>query len=268
MLNVEDDLCLHLVYLVSIILLVIMATFKMGRKSADVVVTVREIKPRKLVPRTGSVVKNDEEKVKCSDSLPSKFAIKWSEHITKKHHFKAFVTQPQQDVRKDRKGITIHKATDRRAEPWQQKIRANIHKLSIRELPPKTATYKEVREWLYLVLAQDRNKKWVNQYPAAVCSTLIKVTFNGEEMRRMTTFESWDICPAQYSTVDDEICRIDRKTRTSVQNALWKAVHDLGRIESKADAKLAKKAAKCCKKEKKALENVRGTSLTQENMLT
>jgi hypothetical protein len=233
-----------------------MAITQTEKKPTEAVITVKEFEPRKLVPCTGFVIKDVEEKVKGGDSLPSKFAIKWSEHITKKHHFRGFVTLPQQDIRKDGKGITIHQDTDRRAEPWQQKIRANIHKLSIKELPPKTATYEEVREWLYLVLAQDRNKDWVNKFPNAVCSTLIEVKFNGEEMRKMVTYKSWDICPAEYPTVDDEIYQIDRKTRTLVQDALWLVAQKLGRVESKADAKLAKKAAKCLKKEKKALENV------------
>ena len=197
--------------------------------------------PRQLKAAVGLAVEVPQQVVKRGDLLPSSKPVMWSASKTKKHDFDTFATVPQQDVEAKFNRIYIHPETDRRAQPWTQFIRANIHDYDVDRLPPITASELEVREWLYYVLTQKKCASFADTRPAAICSTLIFTCVDGQKLREMSKKASWDICPEKYRDVDSDFRWNSRKARKEIHATLATTIRPL----LKAEMKASKKAAKC-----------------------
>lgn len=174
-------------------------------------------------------------------SNPSKSVIQWFKH-GRFSEFPAFKTSPQQDVKADGSGIKIHKVTDKRAQPWMELVRANIHKNTAKSLPAETATVKEVREWIYLVLTQKKKiGTLAGEKPQIITSSVAYSKIDGKKLREMTPDEWTAFCPSHYLNVYQEKRTNEIDDRAMVSMLMEKTTSKLLKAETKMKAKEAPK---------------------------
>ncbi|KAF2426486.1 hypothetical protein EJ08DRAFT_681257 [Tothia fuscella] len=128
------------------------------------------------------------------DSKPSRSPMCWPRQ-GKHKEFPASATGPQQDHRRSGLGVKIAKPKDIRATPHTNVVRANVHKKPIFTvpLPPRDASVKTVREYLYLVLTCLRISAVADKTPHWVTWFLISWNDDGEALRNMDLkFKGWN----------------------------------------------------------------------------
>ena len=199
--------------------------------------------------------------VRCNGSdkkpcYPSAFPVQWAESSTKKCHFPAFATAPQQDVDHKLNRVRMLPVIDEREQPWLQIVLANIHEFKPNQVPARSASVKEVKEWLYFVLTECKWATTIGAKPAVVTATLQMADIDGEKLRTMNSAESWYICPSRYINVDDETVRINVSDRNAVHHALHTTILPLLKANRKLEKKIKKKEQKERKWDEKALMKV------------
>jgi hypothetical protein len=133
-----------------------------------------------------------------ANERPSKQTFHWPRH-GRYNEFPSITTSPQQDVSESKQATKIHAVTDKRAQPIHELVQANIHDHKVRTLPPKTASKKEVKEFLFFVLGCERLSSIAGQASQAVTTTVALCKLDGQGLRDAFTNGLWDkLCPARW----------------------------------------------------------------------
>jgi hypothetical protein len=169
---------------------------------------------------------------KNGDGKPSTENILWPA-CGMYNEFEAHDTKPQQDHKGDGSGITIHKHIDLRQQPWETLIRANVHDITIRALPPAGATKLQVREWLYLVLTCKDISGIADKQPYLVSITIRRWKKTGQALRDMEKCD-WDVlCPRKWRNVYGKKWYTEKSERKAVGAHLHDVIAPLIAAERK-----------------------------------
>jgi hypothetical protein len=123
-------------------------------------------------------------------SHPSKVTTRWAQH-GRYLEFPAYTTKPRQDVSARKQATKIYPVTDKRAQPYEGFVKANIHHHKVKSLPLKTATKEEVREFLFFVLGCDRISNVANEETFAIITTIEWCSLDGRGLRNMRDETHW-----------------------------------------------------------------------------
>jgi hypothetical protein len=171
------------------------------------------------------------------DGKPSKTNTFWPRHGRNKE-FPSFITKPQQDHKWNGSGIKIHAATDDRAQPYIELVRANVHTKPISTIPSRDAKSKEVREYLYLILTNSHLSKTADIQPWLVCVTINNWKGNGQKLRKMDAdYEKWfALCPSVWIDVSGKLHYPTEAERAAVGQHLKKAIAPIVAAEKKLES--------------------------------
>jgi hypothetical protein len=164
-------------------------------------------------------------------------------------HYEEFTTRPCQDHREDGRGITIQSVIDNRAQPWNKLSQANIHEKDITYFPSKKATVKEVKEYLYLVMAKENvkdSKLDVEAKPYLIGNVTQVWKGTGKTLRDLTLEEWCDVCPSRWWDVTGDVHENSRKDRDVVGKHIYSVIHPLVLAERIGEAaECSEKKAVC-----------------------
>ncbi|KAF2675397.1 hypothetical protein BT63DRAFT_409485 [Microthyrium microscopicum] len=151
--------------------------------------------------------------------------------------FPAFTTYPQQDHRESEERIRIASVIDIRATPWNNVIRANLHKMEATSLPSLAASPQEVREFLYFILANQTWSKIPDDIPQEICSTLMVWKWNGKKLRQLDTIRKGRLCPPKWTDVYGYVHNISSWNRARIESRIRTVVGKLVKLEEIAQAR-------------------------------
>lgn len=117
------------------------------------------------------------------------------EHVHQAHgrynEFPALTTKPQQDVDAVKQRTKIHRVTDKRAQPWNELVKANLHNYEVTTLPSLGASKKDVREFLFFALGCDRFGSVVEKKQQETVQFIQCFGHGGKGLRKFLTKEDW-----------------------------------------------------------------------------
>jgi hypothetical protein len=166
-----------------------------------------------------------------SEKHPSEAKTVWKTH-GRYRELAEFVTYPQEDHRPSSTGIEIRSETDRRAQPWVEHVQANMHSKEITSLPSKKASEKDVREWIYLILAHRSLRKIIDNitgYTGDITATVSRMCETGVSIRNIRNWK--DLVPTSWTTIYGETVQVSKASRRAIIDRLNSIILPLLDIE-------------------------------------
>ncbi|QDS67844.1 hypothetical protein FKW77_007502 [Venturia effusa] len=153
----------------------------------------------------------------------------------KTSEFPALITTPQQDVDAVQQRTKIHPITDKRAQPWFQLIRANLHNYDVTTLPSLEATQQDVREFLFFVLGCDRFGTVAEDESSATIQFIQTFPHGGQALRQFEKMEDWMVdVPYTWTDIYKEKHYISESVRKQIAKHCFKAITPLIKAENNA----------------------------------